>query len=82
VKIERIREGQHPSEIVVAVRTADGNSEKLVVDKRSIRNNMSEIGYPVGEDGDRLLIELPRESVRGQWRVWIKRDAVIEEAPA
>ena len=77
-KIEEVRDGQHPSEVVVAVRTADGSSEKLVVDRRSIRNNALEIGYPVGEDQDRLLVELPRESVRGLWRIWVNRDTVIE----
>ncbi len=82
VKIEQVREGQHPSEVVVAVRTADGGSEKLVVDRRSIRNNALDVGYPVGEDRDRLLVELPRESVRGLWRVWVDRDSVIEEAAA
>ena len=82
VRIERVREGQHPSEVVVAVRTADGGIEKLVVDQRSIRNDTLEIGYPVGEDNDRLLVELPRESVRGLWRVWVNRDSVTEQAPA
>lgn len=82
VKIEQVREGQHPSEVVVAIRTADGGSEKLVVDRRSIRNDTLDIGYPVGEDRDRLLVELPRESVRGLWRVWVDRDAVIEGMPA
>ena len=82
VRIERVREGQHPSEVVVAVRTADGGIEKLVVDQRSIHNDTLEIGYPVGEDNDRLLVELPRESVRGLWRVWVNRDSVTEEAPA
>jgi len=76
VKIEQVREGQHPSEVVVAVRTADGGSEKLVVDRRSIRNDALDVGYPVGEDNDRLLVELPRESMRGLWRVWVKRDSV------
>ena len=69
-------------EVVVAVRTADGGIEKLVVDQRSIRNDTLEIGYPVGEDNDRLLVELPRELVRGLWRVWVNRDLVTEEAPA
>jgi hypothetical protein len=82
VKIETIREGQHPSEVVVAVRTADGGSEKLIVDRRSIRDNTIDVGYPVGEEGGRLLVELPRESVRGLWRVWVNRDAVIEGATA
>ncbi|MFZ1007319.1 MAG: hypothetical protein WAN65_10810 [Candidatus Sulfotelmatobacter sp.] len=82
VKIERVRAGQHPSEVVVAVRTADGGTEKLVVDERSIRNGVLEIGYPVGHDGNRLLVELPMESVRGLWRIWVAGDSVIEESPA
>jgi hypothetical protein len=82
IKVEHVRGGQHPSEVVVAVRTADGATEKLIVDKRSIRHGAIEVGYPVGQDDDRLLVELPRESVRGIWRIWITRDALIEEAPA
>lgn len=82
VKVERIRTGQHPSEVVIAVRTADGAPEKLVVDERSIRNDRLEVGYPVGESGDRVLVELPRESLRGLWRIWIPRGSMIEEAPA
>jgi hypothetical protein len=82
VKVERVREGQHPSEVVVAVRTADGTAEKLIVDVRSIRNDTLDVGYPVGEDTDRLLVELPRESVRGLWRVWVRRDSLIDGAPA
>lgn len=83
LKVKRMGEGQHPSEVVVAVRTADGSDEKLIVDKRSIRQgDMLEIGYPVGEDRDELLVELPRESLRGIWRIWVKRELVTREAAA
>ena len=81
VRIERVGEGQHPSEVVVAVRTADGGVEKLVVDKRSVSNDMLDVGYPVGQDKDRLLVELPRESIRGLWRVWVKPET-MENVPA
>jgi hypothetical protein len=82
IKVDEVRKGQHPSEVVVAVKTADGSSERVIVDRRSIRDGMLEIGYPVGYDRDRLLIELPRESVRGVWRVWVPRDAVTQKAAA
>ena len=82
VRIERVREGQHPSEVVIAIRTADGGTERLIVDKRSIHDGTLNIGYPVGEENDRLLVELPRESTRGLWRIWVNREAVIEEASA
>jgi hypothetical protein len=82
VKIERLRGGQHPSEVIVSVRTADGGTEKLIVDERSIRDEAIEVGYPVGQDDNRLLVELPRESLRGLWRIWIERGSMIERTPA
>jgi hypothetical protein len=27
-----------------------------------------------------LLVELPRETAQGAWRVWVARDLVVEEA--
>ncbi|HVC62930.1 MAG TPA: hypothetical protein VND19_21515 [Acetobacteraceae bacterium] len=82
VRIERVRARQHPSEVVVSVHTADGGTEKLVVDEWSIRNGAIELGYRVGRDEDRPLVELPRESVRGLWRIWIECGSIIEEAHA
>lgn len=81
IKVEAAGEGQHPSEIVVAVQTAEG-AEKLVVDRRSLRGNTLEVGYPVGERDAFLLVELPRESMRGLWRVWVPREVFLEETAA
>ncbi len=82
VRIEQVGKGQHPSEVAVAVPTADGGTEKLIVDRRCIRDDMLDLGYPVGEDNNRWLIELPRESLRGIWRVWTARNALIESTVA
>lgn len=82
VKIQRIREGQHPSEMVVAVTTADGEREELIVDRRSLRDDTLGVGYPVGTDKNRLLIELPRETLRGLWRVWVSSDSIVREVTA
>lgn len=76
LKVTTIGDGQHPSESVVMLETADGESEELIVDKRSIRSNTLRIGYPISIEGDRLLVELPRETLRGSWRVWVNRDLV------
>lgn len=76
LKVKTIGDGQHPSESVVVLETADGGSEELIVDKRSISNETLRIGYPISRDGDRLLVELPRETLRGSWRVWVKQDLV------
>ncbi len=40
--------------------------------------------YTVGADRDRVLVELPRETLSGSWRVWMPLSAVFvsEEATA
>lgn len=78
VKVAEVGEGLHPSEVVVAVRTLDG-TENLVVDRRSYRNGTVSIGYPIRQEGNNYLVELPRETLSGSWRVWVKEDQVLLE---
>jgi hypothetical protein len=83
LKVQTVGDGQHPSEAVVAFRTADGSQEELIVDRRSIKNDSLRVGYPVGRrEKDQLLIELPRETLRGTSRVWVTADALSEEKAA
>jgi len=75
--VEEVGSGLHPSEAVVIVKTAKGQ-ERLIVSKRSISNGSIEVGWPLREDGDDLLIELPRETQAGAWRVWVNRTQITE----
>lgn len=77
VLIEEKGTGQHPSEKVVEVKTLEG-PEQLIVDKRSIRDRSLDVGFPVGQQNGHLLIELPRETLRGLWRVWVDKKIVVE----
>lgn len=38
IRVQEAGKGMHPSEVVVSVRTADGGGEKLIVDRRSVKN--------------------------------------------
>lgn len=78
LRVQRLGEGLHPSEMVVSVATKDG-PEELVVDPHSLQNDSLEIGYPVGRDGDLLLVELPRQTARGAWRVWVRENELTSE---
>jgi hypothetical protein len=78
IKVAEIGEGIHPSEVVVSVKTVDG-TENLVVSRRSLKAGSLDIGYPIRTNEDTYLIELPRETLRGQWRVWVKSDQFAEE---
>jgi hypothetical protein len=80
--VEILGECQHPSERIIAVVTADGGRETVYVDKDSIDSSTIEIGHPVGSTQGRLLIELPRETTSGRWRVWVNKSDVLEGVPA
>lgn len=82
IKVEVLGEGQHPSERMVAVVTAEGVRETVIVDRESIENSTIDVGYPVGGNKERFLIELPRETTSGRWRIWLKRSDVLAGVPA
>ena len=82
LKIHTIADGQHPSEAIVSFETAEGETQELIVDKRSIEESSLQIGYPVGSRGKNLLIELPGETFSGTSRVWVARESVLEDHAA
>jgi hypothetical protein len=77
VKVKEEGGGIHPNELVVSILTRDG-PERLVVHRRSIHDGALEIGYPISEDGPHYLVELPRETMWGLWRVWVSKSALRE----
>lgn len=77
IKVNPIGQGNHPSEVVVSVATTSG-TERLVVHQRSIENNSLDIGYPINHDESNYLVELPRETIDGSWRVWVPQGLVVE----
>lgn len=78
VKIREIGKALHPNEVVVEVKTAS-RPERLVVDRRSIQNQGLYIGSPVGQKGRQYLIELPRETMSGSWRVWVSDSQLLPD---
>ena len=63
-------EGMHPGEWLVIIDTRDGE-EELFVDRSIVKDESIPVGYPVGRSNGHLLVELPRETMRGKWRVWV-----------
>lgn len=78
LKVERVGQGLHPSELVVSVQTREG-AEELVIDPRSLRGDTLGIGWPVGTEGSFRLVELPRPTSRGARRVWVNKDELIPD---
>ena len=78
LKYENLSEGPLPSEKIVQFRTLKG-LEEIVVPQSQTSNGFLRVDS-VGrdKDADRVLVELPRESVAGHWRVWVSSNMVTE----
>jgi len=81
IKVRNVGAGLHPNEVIVEVNTV-GGTERLVVDRRSIRSNSLSVGAPLREEKDRRLVELPRETMKGLWRVWVRSDDLSPDRAA
>jgi len=81
LKVKNASEGLHPSETFVEVETRNG-AEELAIAADSLRNGSLPVGWPVGKSGDYLLVELPRPTVRGVSRVWVRKEDLIPEKRA
>jgi hypothetical protein len=73
LKVRRVGRGLHEDEILVTVMTRDGE-EEVMLDRDDLEGEAIEIGSPVDKSNGHLLVELPRETVRGSWRVWVAKE--------
>jgi hypothetical protein len=79
LKVREIGRGLHPSEVVVEIRTPTG-PERLAVDRKTVQDGTIFVGWrPLAEKRGQWLIELPRETMSGTWRVWVKHAEIVPE---
>jgi hypothetical protein len=77
LRLKEVGEGLHPRERMAEIKTSEG-PEYLILDEQTVKGGSIEVGFPVRVRNGDYLIELPRETVRGAWRVWVPRSEVIE----
>ena len=75
IKCNVLMSGPGPSEATVGITTADGE-EEVVVDAALVHEDELEVSRVLERTKDQFLIELPRESASGRWRVWVPRSAL------
>ena len=75
VRCTVLRYGPGPSEAIVEIVTDEGR-EEVVVDAGLIQNDKLLIRRVLERTRNRALVELPRESATGRWRVWVKDSAL------
>lgn len=80
LRVEQIGNGLHPNEAVVAIKATTG-TERIVVPRQSIAGGSIEIAWPIRTNptDDAVMIELPRETQSGAWRVWVPRSQIFDD---
>ena len=76
IKCTPVADGPGPSEATVSILTIDGVREEVVLSKRVLHGNAMNVGASLHHEAGRYLIELPRESATGRWRIWIPESEV------
>lgn len=77
IKCVTVENGPGPSETVVGIKTAAGHQEEVVVHQSLTENNTVQVSR-IGWDNERVLVELPRESVSGNWRIWVPQSVIAD----
>ena len=72
-----IEDGLMPAEKIARVEAADGEVEEVSVSTDNISDNKL-VASEIGRREGKVLVELPRESASGRWRIWVKEAAVGE----
>ncbi len=78
LQVTRISEGPGPGEVVIEVTTISGAMEQVVVHVLGMVGDTIDVGYPLASNEEQRLIELPRESESGKWRLWVPQSAMVE----
>ncbi len=62
--------GLIPDERAVYIRTMEGHEEEVTLSARQVKGDHA-VCWLIGWVEDRSLIELPRETATGCWRLWV-----------
>lgn len=71
----KIVEGLMPSEKIAIIQGADGSTEEVAVSTANFTGDKL-MAFIIREHEGRVLVELPRETVSGRWRMWVNQSAI------
>lgn len=75
-KVEcKIIKGVTPNTRIARIQTADGGYDEVVVSSQNFKGKKL-LAWEIGRRDNTVLVELPRESVSGRWRMWVKASSV------
>jgi hypothetical protein len=79
VSTNSVSDGLIPAEKIALIEGVDGSIEELAVSSQDIAGN-SLYASEIGRGDGKVLVEFPRESASGKWRIWVKEQAVTAGA--
>lgn len=62
--------GPGRDEVLVEIQTTSGSTEEVIVHKSFVENGSVKV-EKIHEADANVLVELPRESASGNWRIWV-----------
>jgi hypothetical protein len=71
----KVVDGFMPAEKIARIETADGRIEDVAVSAQNISGDKL-LAAEIGRREGKVLVELPRESASGRWRIWVKESLV------
>lgn len=82
VSTSSVFDGLVPSEKVARIEMAGGEIEEVSVSADDISPDNELMAYFIGRDdkAGRVLVELPRESASGRWRLWVNATSIKTSA--
>ena len=76
VSTSSISDGLMPAEKIAYIEVASGHIEEVSVSADDISPDNKLMASEIGRQGGNVLVELPRESASGRWRIWVNAAAV------
>ena len=73
----KIIPGANTSERVAYIKTASGQKAEVILDA-SQANHRSVVAAQVSIKDDKILVELPRETSSGDWRIWVNKSQIVK----
>ncbi len=70
-----ISDGLIANELFAHIHTVDGGVEEVVVSKSDVAGSSVKAAQ-IHASPDKVLVELPRESMSGKFRIWVQPDRV------
>jgi hypothetical protein len=79
VRVQKVGRCDRPSGVVVELITAMGPLQLVVADDE-VQKDSVDVGYPLRRDNDLVFVALPRPTLTGSFRVWVRAEDVLPNA--